>query len=373
MSEHRKTQKASLSLQDKLRIKQGFQQQEQQLTTMVYIDPDDIDMCTVCQGVLVLDGSMPYCPDCKTLTMRVMDYSPEWSNYGPDDNKHGAADPARCGKPINPLLPESSIACRVMCDRGASFEMRKLQKWVNWQLPHKEKVLSAEFQHIVTMSQNAGIPRSLIDDALRIHTNISEQKQFRGLTRDGINAASLYISCRLNNVPRTAHEIAEIFKIEDKVAIRGCTIAVNIYHNRERATDTKEPDLCKITPESFIARYCSLLGLNQEMTTLVKFIARRIETYSIIENNMPQAITSGIICFVSDKCRLGIKKKQITAITGISEVTISKCYTALLKTDVELIPPRVLAKYSREPRFRRSPEATHSGVSRADAPTTLLS
>ncbi len=343
---HKKTRKNQLTFEDKLKIRQGFADQETQLT---FIDSVNIDMCDQCQSVLVLDGAVPTCPNCHIIASKTIDYSPEWSNYGAEDNKHcggGQIDSARCsGKPINPLLPEISIACRMTCDKGASFEMRKIQKWVNWQLPHKEKTLNSEFQHIVVMAQNAGISRSLIDDALRIHANISEQKQFRGVTRDGINAASLYISCRLNNVPRTAHEIAEIFGIEDKVAIKGCTIAVNIYHNIERTADHKEPDLCKITPASFIDRYCSHLGLSQELVLLVKFIERRIENFRIIENNMPQAVTSGILFYVSEKCHLGIKKKQITAVTGISEVTVNKSYSSLMKSEIELIPGVILAKY----------------------------
>ena len=47
------------------------------------------------------------------------------------------------------------------------------------------------------------------------HKKISETKTYRGLNRDGIIAASIYIACRINNYPRTAKEIANIFNIGD--------------------------------------------------------------------------------------------------------------------------------------------------------------
>ena len=72
---------------------------------------------------------------------------------------------------------------------------------------------------------------SLDIDAMIVYKDISEQKMFRGMNRDGIKAASIYISCRLNDCPRTAHEIAEIFKLDKTSATTGCSMAVNILHN----------------------------------------------------------------------------------------------------------------------------------------------
>ena len=60
------------------------------------------------------------------------------------------------------------------------------------------------------MAQNAGIPKIFIDCAMTVHKDISEQKMFRGMNRDGIKAASIYIFRRLNGCQRTAYEIADI-------------------------------------------------------------------------------------------------------------------------------------------------------------------
>jgi transcription initiation factor TFIIIB Brf1 subunit/transcription initiation factor TFIIB len=113
--------------------------------------------------------------------------------------------------------------------------MKKMRKWTEWQsMPHKEKSLYEEFQFITTMAQNSGIPKIFIDDEMSIHKDISEQKMFRGLNRDGIKAASIYISCRINNYPRTAKEIASIFYLDVASATKGCKNAMTIINQIEQ-------------------------------------------------------------------------------------------------------------------------------------------
>ena len=97
-----------------------------------------------------------------------------------------------------------------------TYEMRKIKRYTEWQsMPYKEKSQYDEFQIITTMANNAGIPKMIIDDAIRYHKKISEYKlTFRGDNRDGVIDASIYIACRINNLPRTAKEIAHIFHLD---------------------------------------------------------------------------------------------------------------------------------------------------------------
>jgi len=233
--------------------------------------------------------------------------------------------------------------------------MKTIRKWTEWQsMPHKEKSLYDEFQYITIMAQNAGIPKIFIDDAMAKHKEISEQKMFRGMNRDGIKAASIYISCRLNGCPRTAHEIAEIFKLDKTSATNGCTMAVNIMNNIERnnATASSEnanknvANLCATTPSSFIDRYCSRLNINPELTLLSKFVAKKIEDGRLICDNVPHAISAGIVYFISQMSQLAITKTDIKNICGVSEVTINKCYKKMENMKSLLIPDCILNKYS---------------------------
>ena len=314
----------------------------------VYTTPKDNDLCIACNAPLMLmDNGFPTCTSdkCGIMYKDILDYSPEWRFYGADDKN--ANDPTRCGNPINPLLVQSSFGCKVLSSNRSSYEMKKIRKWTEWQsMPHKEKSLYDEFQFITVMAQNAGIPKIFIDNAMTIHKDISEQKMFRGLNRDGIKAASIYISCRLNGCPRTSHEIAQIFRIDKTSATTGCSMAVNILHNIERDLDpSKQTELCVTLPSSFIDRYCSRLQFNPEQTMLAKFITKKIEHLHLITDNIPHAIAAGIIFFVAYNCNNNVTKQDIKGISGVSEVTINKCFKKLETYKSTLIPNVILEKY----------------------------
>ena len=313
------------------------------------IQEQNLDVCYSCNSPLfIMEDRLPICSNkqCGIANTKMLDYSPEWRFYGADDKN--AKDPSRCGNPINPLLVESSFGCKVLCNNKSSYEMRRIRKWTEWQsMPHKEKSLYDEFQFITTMAQNAGIPKIFIDDAISIHKDISEQKMFRGLNRDGIKAASIYISCRLNGCPRNAHEIADIFKLDKTSATNGCSMAVNILNNIERDVLPSEQTELGITlPISFIERYCSKLNISNELTSLCKFVAKKVQDKNLITDNIPHAIAAGIIYFVSYNCNLNINKQDIRTMSGVSEVTINKCFKKLETFRDDLIPSVILNKYN---------------------------
>jgi transcription initiation factor TFIIB len=307
------------------------------------------EICTSCNTHLFVgDNGFLTCPNkrCGIIYKDTLDQSAEWRFYGADDNQN--SDPTRCGMPINPLLQESSYSCKVLCPGKSSYEMHKIKRYTDWQsMPYKEKSQYDEFQLITIISQNAGIPKMIIDDATRFHKQISEAKTFRGLNRDGIIAASIYISCRVNNFPRTAKEIADIFNLDNTSATKGCKNALSIINDIEHNNSNNDEILTlnKTTPLSFIERYCSKLNINNELTSLCKFIAHKIEKLNLIPENTPHSIAGGIIYFVSQICNLNIPKSTINNISKISEVTINKCYKKLEQHKSELIPAVILKKY----------------------------
>ena len=334
-------------------------------------------VCEACLSPIFVaaEDGFPACSNarCAIVYRDVLDCAPEWKTFsanGHGDDKN-TGDITRCGNPVNPLLAESSFGCRIMPSTGhraSSYEVKKLQRYTEWQsIPHREKSLYHAFQHINIMAQNAGIPRIFIEDAMRYHKDISAQRMFRGINRDGIKAASIYISCRVNGHPRTAQEIAEIFHLDRASASSGCSASVNLLHNVKRnstASDTTTAaaaapsnadtaddvarkrlfsamtapakdvsllsaidrlQICLSAPSLFMDRFCSRLQLPQTLSVLCKFIAQKIENEHLLpDDNTPQSIASGIIFYVARMHRLDVPKHQIRAVCNVSEVTINK-------------------------------------------------
>jgi transcription initiation factor TFIIB len=309
------------------------------------------EACDVCSSDVVLtDDGFLTCknPSCSIIyTDESLDQTAEWRYYGADDNQ--VNDPTRCGMPVNPLLVESSYGCKVMCEGGSySQDMMKIRRYTEWQsMPYKEKAQYDMFQKITTIAQNNGISKMIIDEALRVHKRISEHKTFRSLNRDGVVGASIYISCKMHNCPRTAKEIATIFNLDNTSATKGCKNAVSIINELESNLENSEKTtFCKTKPEAFIERYCSRLNINDELTKVCQFIAVLIEKNNLIPENTPHSIASGIIYFVAHMCKLPISKKDVNRISDMSEVTINKCFKKLYDMRERLIPGVILKKYS---------------------------
>ena len=210
------------------------------------------DYCDLCNEKLSYsDIGYLVCSNdkCGIVYKDLLEQGAEWRYYGADDNN--IRDPTRCGMPINPLLKESSYGCKVVCRGNTSWEMKKIKRYTDWQsMPYKEKTRYDEFQRIKIMSKNSGIPKIMVDEALRQHKKISELKTFRGCNRDGIIAASVYIACRIHNFPRTAKEIATIFNLDNSSATKGCKNAMHILNSIEHEmANNNKTKLCRTNPE----------------------------------------------------------------------------------------------------------------------------
>ena len=306
------------------------------------------EFCELCKSILIItDEGFQACknPKCGIIYKDIIDQGAEWRYYGAEDNNN--SDPTRCGLPINPLLRESSYGCKVMCPIKSTYEMKKIRRYTDWQsMPYKEKSQYDEFQKITILAQNAGIPKLIIDDAMTYHKKISEAKTFRGCNRDGVIAATIYIACRINNYPRTAKEIATIFYLDNTSATKGCKNAISIINEIEYSLNNEDKTIfCKTTPISFIERYCSRLGINNELTLVCKFIALQIQKYNLIPENTPHSIAAGIVYYVAQLCNLNVCKKNINLISEISEVTINKCYKKLESLNIDLLPKKIVIKY----------------------------
>ena len=316
----------------------------------IYRACGDREKCERCDyGLAFSEEGFLTCTNtkCGIIYKDIVDQSAEWRYYGAEDNQNN--DPTRCGMPINPLLQESSFGCKVLCCGSTSYEMRKIRRYTEWQsMPYKEKSQYDEFQRITIMSQNAGMPKMIIDDAVRYHKKISEYElTFRGDNRDGILAASIYISCRINNYPRTAKEIATIFHLDVTSATKGCKNAQLIINDLEKDMQNNEKtSFCKTKPEAFIERYCSKLNINSELTRVSQFISMKIEKLGLMPENTPHSIAAGVVYFIAQICKLNISKRDVKNVSEISEVTINKCFKKLEKIQEDLLPAVILKKYS---------------------------
>ena len=287
----------------------------------------------------VLEDGNYICKECNTIQEKFIDSQAEWRYYGHEDTK--TSDPTRCGMPTNDLLPELSLGSVIGNDYNSknSYDMYKIRKYQRWNsTTYKERSLYNIIDNITLQASNSGISQSIIDEAKVLYKELSEMKISRGTNRNGLIASSIYMSCKVNKVPRSAKEIAKIFNIDITTMTKG----TKKFH------DIMKTNMVCTKPEDFIMRFCSKVKMENKYINLCLHIIEKADEYSIVSESAPPSIATGTIFLVSNLCNLNITKKIISKECDISEVTINKCYKKLDKYKKYLLDDDIMKEYNIE-------------------------
>jgi transcription initiation factor TFIIB len=287
------------------------------------------ELCEFChKNSLIFDENV-VCTSCGMINSIIINQSQEWRYYGSEDSKR-SSDPNRCGMPINPLLPNSSLGTII---NGRGFEVyRRLHKWNS--ITYKERSLIKVFNTITAKAKEGTIPNCIIDKASLMYKMLSENNIKRGSSRQSLIAACLWNALKSKDLSRSTKEIAKLFDINIKKMTVGCKEFNEKMHLKDINYST---NIKPATAENYIDRYSVKLKIPVQYKNNIVKVAVMSEKLGIVTKNTPQSIAVGSIYLVSQEYNLGFTKKILHNICEISEVTISKAYKELEKYKKYLI------------------------------------
>lgn len=263
------------------------------------------------------------CQKCGQVQDNILDDCPEWKSY--EDNE----SVARCGAPINVLLPESSLGTTI----GGTY-WNKIKRLHTWNvMPYKERSLNNEFKKIHDQCLKMDILKNIETDACILYKAISEAKHLtgknkgkyiitRGVNRISIMSACLYFACIRNKVARTTKEFIDAFGISSKNMNDGRKKfqALLKIRNFEMSVDT-------LRTEQFVKRFGTKLHLKKNVFDMALQIARNIDKLNLVAMHTPCSLATGTILLVAEINNLdNITRKLLSTHFSISDVTISKAY-----------------------------------------------
>lgn len=284
------------------------------------------DKCTSCNSTNILfetTKSYYVCKDCGMIIQEILDKGPEWCNYDDGYNQVNS----RCGNATNQFLPESSMGT-IIGGKGYS-RLRILQSWN--QMPYKERSLSEVLQHIDGKLKVYKISKSIIDNAKILYKNISTIKHnngankgkniiIRGLNRRGLIAACAFYGAKLQGIPRSPKEIADIFDLKLPQVTKGCRKFEELMNYQVNY------NIRTSEPKDFIERFSYKLNIKKTYIELAIKIAKNITKLDIASDHQPTSIAAGSILLMAELNNVSISKKMISELFQISEVTITKTY-----------------------------------------------
>lgn len=279
----------------------------------------------------IIEHSYPICLLCDTMQQGQLDEGAEWKTYNTDTG-NGGGDTSRCGISMSQMFPNMSLGSIVSKEGGGTGNMFNVARYKNWSsITYKETSIYKITDYINRICLNHNISQIIIKHANKLYYDISQKCITRGNNRKGIIAACLYISCKHHNAPRSKKEIAKLFEIEVSIITKGCKDFYDIIRD----------DIKTTTPQDYLERFCSRLDLTDRYIDLCKNILEMADKYNIICESAASSITTGVIYFVTQICKIDITKKDIEVNCFISAVTINKCYKKLYDNRKYLIRKKI--------------------------------
>ena len=304
------------------------------------------------------------CFQCGTILDTNIDETAEFRWYAHDS---GNPDTSRCGFPINPLMPESSLGTMILDNGSRSSVMRRTKQYHLWNMStSRENTLWRIFDSLHVRASNVGIGSAVIDDAKELFAQISASVICRGqVQRDAMLAACLWEAFRRHETPRLPKDLSEIFNIPLSSVTKGIKQCQQLIAHRKinQSTDTytvpesektkqhKIEHVVATTTEAdrasfrkhigqmntnritsyndFIEPFLTNLAIPRRLfgtlTDLVRTTCEKIEELDILPENTPPSLTASVIMFCCKKLEHPIDIAEVARVCGISVVTIQKC------------------------------------------------
>ncbi|MCD6222074.1 MAG: transcription initiation factor IIB, partial [Thermoplasmata archaeon] len=146
-----------------------------------------------------------------------------------------------------------------------------------------------------------------------------EKNLIRGRSIEGVTAASVYAACRQTGVPHTLDEVAESSKVDRKEIGR-------TYRFLARELGLK---LMPTSPQDYIERFCSELGLSEDTKTKALEILRQAEEKELTSGRGPTGVAAAAIYIASILCGERRTQREVADVAGVTEVTIRNRYKEL--------------------------------------------
>jgi len=198
-------------------------------------------------------------------------------------------------------------------ERSRFFRLRKWQKRL---LTSKDRNLSFALGELERIVSYLGLPKTLHEEAAELYEKALERGLVRGRSIEAIIAAIVYSLAREYKTPRTLSEIAQASGISKRELGR-------TYRYIARKLNLR---ILPATPDSYIPRFASMLGLKDSTQVLAVKILKKAMKKDVISGKGPCGCAAAAIYIASVLNNERKTQREIADVVGVTEVTIRNRY-----------------------------------------------
>ncbi|MBA7680992.1 hypothetical protein ES703_89318 [subsurface metagenome] len=280
-------------------------------------------LCTDCGSrEIIQDGGSGeiVCKDCGLVLSEIA------VNMGPERQAFSFKEienRTRTGLPVRFSLPDIGLSTtfRPFDVKGETrFEMYRLKKWnqISTKNTHRNN-LSVAMLELDRLCSRLNLPQTIQEEtAINVRKALKKGlAQGRGIT--SLTAASIYIVCRMNQIPRTLDEVSYHSHIDRKQIAQ-------YYRMLLRELDLRVP----IPKAKYgVSRIAAVAGLSENTQRKAIEILGEAERLKITVSKVPMGMAAAALylaCLINyENCT----QKMLAEASGVSEVTIRNRYKEL--------------------------------------------
>ena len=291
-----------------------------------------LDTCKTYPVVTDSDRGEVFCGGCGlVLVQNLDDSSHENRSFSSEDFMKNA----RTGPATSLTMFDMGLSTVIGTNKDSSgnslpsktkYEFNRLRTWDQRSKSRTTSSLSKAFTLLYGMKTKIGVPNNVVENAAYIYRKVVNAKLTRGRTMASLISASLYASCRQNNIPRTLDDIAKAGNVERRILSRDLRTIIKKLGLNLNQYDTA----------SFIVKISNNMNLSEKTKRDAFKILKRCEDEKITAGKHPVAQAAAslyIACIVNGE---KVSQKKISNESGVSDVTIRN-RAALIKKTLKLV------------------------------------
>ncbi len=285
-----------------------------------------IRKCPECNSKNIVTDSKRaelYCADCGVvIAENIVDLGPEWRSY----DEEQAAKRIRTGPPMSYRIHDKGLGTPMPGLPARTKRLRGIS------IDSGDKTLSLALVEIDRMACALKLPNNIKEETSVLYRKAMRHNLIKGRSIEELVSAMLYITCRQYEVPRTLKEIAEVSRSPLKKIRRAYIFLL-------RKLEIK---LAPANPARYIPRFCSKLGLSEEIREKATEILKDDKGTGVAKGWGPIGTAAAAIYIAAVLSGEKITEKKIAKVVGTTEITIRDRYKELVKRlNIDLLPSQV--------------------------------
>jgi len=302
---------------------------------------EEITKCPECGSTHIVrnyERGELVCEECGlVLDDHFIDQGPEWRAFDVEQGEKRS----RTGAPMTYTIHDKGLSTEIGWKNKDSYgksiptknraQLYRLRKWQRRIRVSNatERNLAFALSELDRMASGMGLPRNVRETAAMIYRKAVSKNLIRGRSIEGVVAASLYGACRQCNVPRTLDEVAGASRVGRKEIGR-------TYRFMTRELKLK---LMPTSPQDYISRFCSELGLSGDVQNRAIEILKEATEKELTSGRGPTGVAAAAIYISSIQQNERRTQREVADVAGVTEVTIRNRYKELTeKLNISIQP-----------------------------------